>query len=81
MRKPPQSTCGRQSIGPGVTSQKSSVDIDFMVAMLVGKGAACAELRMPQVNKPRKAVASIVFEIRMMSTTLIVPCVPRGLDA
>src|SRR6266404_4746050 len=66
-RQPPQRTC-----------TASLLDIDFMVAMLVGKGAAWAEVRVPLVNKPRKTVVSIVFEIRMMSSTLIVPSVPAG---
>jgi hypothetical protein len=47
----------------------SLLNTDFMVAMLVGKGAAW-EVRVPLVNNPRKMIASIVFEIRMMSATL-----------
>jgi hypothetical protein len=52
-----------------------------MVAMLVGKGAAWAEVGVPLVNKPRKMIASIVFEIRMMSSTFIVRNVQQGLEA
>ena len=53
----------------------------FHGSYVVGKEAVCAELRMSQVNKPRKAIASIVFELRMTSSTLLVPAVLQGLDA
>ena len=58
----------------------SLLNIDLMVVMLVGKGAAWAEVRVPLIDKTRKMVASIVFECPM-SSTLIVPGVPRGLEA
>jgi hypothetical protein len=59
----------------------SLLNIDLMVVMLVGKGAAWAEVGVPLVNKPRKMIASIVFEIRMMSSTVIVRNVQQGLEA
>jgi hypothetical protein len=41
----------------------------FHDGYVVGKGEAW-EVRVPLVNNPRKMIASIVFEIRMMSSTL-----------
>jgi len=49
-----------------------------MVAMLVGKGAAWAEVREPPVNKAGKMIESIVFEIRMMYSTSIVRTCSKG---
>jgi hypothetical protein len=48
----------------------SLLNIDLMVVMLVGKGAAWAEVKVPLIDKTRKMVANIVFEIRMMSYVL-----------
>ena len=49
-----------------------------MLAMLVGKGAAWTEVMEPPVNKAGKMIASIVFEIRMMSSTSIVRTCSKG---
>ena len=76
----------RSNIARGDTSRDCGHDDvaarhRFHGSYVVGKGAVCAELRMSQVNKPRKVIASIVFELRMTSSTLRVPGVLQGLDA